>query len=144
MRIPEYLNQTLITPIPKCSSPESINNYLPIGLCNMVYKIITKLIVARLCPILNQLVSPQQTTFMPDRKGVDNVIIVQELKKQGSEGLVAIKIDLEKAYDGLEWSFIRDTLLPYKFLNHLVSLIMSCASSSTISRVFNGGALEPF
>ena len=48
MRIPEYLNQTLITLIPKCNSLKSINNNRPIGLCNMIYKNITKLIVARL------------------------------------------------------------------------------------------------
>lgn len=149
MRILEYLNQTLITLIPKCNSPESINNYRPIGLCNTIYKIITKLIMARLHWVLNQLVSPLQTAFVPNRKGVDNAIIVQELvhtmsRKQGSEGLMSIKIDLEKAYDWFEWSFIRDTFLLYKFPNHLVSLIMSCVSSSTISMLFNGGALESF
>ena len=57
---------------------------------------------------------------------------------------MAIKLDLEKAYDHLEWSFIRDTLNLYKFPNRLVSLIMSCVSSSSISILVNGGALEPF
>ena len=57
---------------------------------------------------------------------------------------MAIKIDLEKAYDRLEWSFIRDTLALFKFSNHLTSLIMSCVSTSSISMLYNGGALEPF
>lgn len=131
MRIPKYLNQTLMTLIPKCNSSESINNYRPIGLCNTVYKIITKLIVARLRSVLNRLVSLLQIAFVPNRKGINNAIIVQELihtmsRKHGSEGLMAIKIDLEKAHDRLEWSFIRDTLLLYKFPSHLISLIMSC------------------
>ena len=148
-KIPEYLNRTLITIIPKCSSSESINNYYPIGLCNTVYNVITKLIVARIRSTLSYLISPLQIAFVPKWMGVDNVIIVQELihsmsKKKGREGCMAIKIDLEKAYDRLEWSFIRDTLSLYKFSSHLISLIMSCVSSSTVSVFFNRGALDHF
>ena len=65
-------------------------------------------------------------------------------RKRGNLGVMAIKIDLEKAYDCVEWSFIRDTLALVKFPKHLISLIMSCVSSSSISMLFNGGALEPF
>ena len=65
-------------------------------------------------------------------------------KKKGREGLMAIKIDLEKAYDRLEWSFIRDTLALFKFPSHLMSFIMGCISSSSISILFNGVVLDPF
>ena len=57
---------------------------------------------------------------------------------------MAIKLDLEKTYDRLEWSFIRDTLNPYKFLSHLVSLIMSCVSTSSVSILVIEGALIQF
>ena len=57
---------------------------------------------------------------------------------------MTIKINLEKAYDRMEWSFIRDTFTLFKFASQLISLIMSCVSSSSISILFNGGALEPF
>ena len=57
---------------------------------------------------------------------------------------MAIKINLEKAYNQLEWSSIRDTLSLFRFLSHLIKLIMSCVSSSSISILFNGGALDPF
>ena len=145
----EYLNRTLITLIPKCSNPKSLSNYRPISLCNTVYKVVTKMIVARIWPMLSNLASPYQTAFVPSHKGVDNVVLVQELihsmsKKKGRGGLVAIKIDLEKAYDRLEWSFIRDTLSLFKFPSQLISLIMSCVSTSSISVLFNSGALEPF
>ena len=56
--VPKYLNRALITLIPKIQSPETLNNYRPISLCNTVYKIITKIIVARLRPYLDKLVSP--------------------------------------------------------------------------------------
>lgn len=148
-KVPDYLNRTLITLIPKCPSPESIGNYRPISLCNSIYKVVTKIIVARLRPHLLDLVSPLQTAFVPGRNGVDNAIIVQELihsmsKKKGGSGVMAIKINLEKAYDRLEWSFIRDTLKLFKLLDSLISLIMSCVSTSTISVLFNGGALDSF
>ena len=65
-------------------------------------------------------------------------------RKRGNSGVMTIEIDLEKAYDRLEWSFIRDTLALFKFPNYLISLIMSRMSSSSISMIFDGGALEPF
>lgn len=147
--VPGYLNRTFITLIPKCKSPESLNNYRSINLCNTVYKLVTKIIVGRIRQLLPSLVSPLQTAFVPSKNGVDNAIIVQELvhsmsRKKGTEATMAIKIDLEKAYDCLEWSFIRDTLKLFNFPNHLTSLIMSCVSTSSISMLFNEGGLDYF
>ena len=74
--MPKYLNKTLITLIPKCKSPKSLNNYWPISLCNIVYKLVTKIIVGRIRHLLPSLVFPFQTTFVPGRKEVDNAITV--------------------------------------------------------------------
>ena len=86
---------------------------------------------------------------MPGRKGVDNVIIVQEIihtigKTRGKMEYMALKIDLEKAYDKLEWSFVRCMLQRFKFSNILIEIIMSCITTVTTSILFNGGSLEPF
>ena len=148
-KVPKYLNKTLITLIPKCKSPETLKNYRPISLCNMVYKVVTKIIVGRIRPFLSKLISPYQFAFVPGRKGLDNAIIVQEIihsmaNKKGRGGLMAIKLDLEKAYDRLGWSFIKDILKLFLVPTKLILLIMSCISSSFISILFNGGALEPF
>ena len=57
-KVLEYLNKTHIALIPKIQSLETLGNFRPISLCNTVYKIITKMIVARLSPHLDKLVSP--------------------------------------------------------------------------------------
>ena len=110
-RVSQYLNETHIVLIPKIQGPEVLGNYRLISLCNTVYKIITKVIMARLRPHLKKLVSPYQAAFVPGRRGVDNTIIIQELihsigRVKGKKGYMAIKIDLEKAYDKLEWGLL--------------------------------------
>lgn len=74
-KVPDYLNKTLIVLIPKVQGPESFGNYRPISLCNSICKIISKVIVSRLRPHLQNIVSPFQTAFIPGRRGTDNVII---------------------------------------------------------------------
>ena len=74
-KVPLALNQTYIALIPKNKGLETIGNFRPISLCNSVYKIVTKIIVARVRPLLDNLISPFQSAFVPGRKGVDNVII---------------------------------------------------------------------
>jgi len=79
---------------------------------------------------------------------VDNAIVVQELihtisSKKGKVGYKAIKVDLEKTYDKVEWSFIREVLINANLPQNLVSLIMSCVSLVSTSILFNGGNMEP-
>ena len=124
-----------------------MGNYKPISLCNIVYKIVTKVIVARLRPYLDKLISPLQAAFVPGRKGIDNAIIAQEVihsinKKKGKVGYMALKIDLEKVYDKLEWSFIKDMLVKINLLVDLVDIIMSCVLTVFTFIMVNEDALE--
>ena len=80
---------------------------------------------------------------------MDNAIIVQEVihtigKTRGKVGYMVLKNDLEKAYDKLEWSFIKSMLSRFNFPNNLIEIIMSCITIVTTSILFNGGSLEPF
>ena len=77
--VPPHLNETLITFISKCPRVNCLASFRPISLCNIAYKVVTKIIVKRLRPILPFLISPLQTTFVPGGMGIDNMIIVQEL-----------------------------------------------------------------
>ena len=87
--------------------------------------------------------------FLEGRRGTDNVIITQELiyslrKRKGRTGYMVIKFDLEKAYDRLEWSFIKMVLEHFGFLEMLIKLIMSCMSTTTTAILFNGSKLDSF
>ena len=141
-RVPEYLNKTHIALIPRIQGPETLGNYRPISLCNSVYKVVTKIIVARLRPFMGNLISPLQTEFVPGRKGVDNAIIAQEIihslgKKKGQVGYMALKIDLEKAYDKIEWSFIKEMMVRVNLPTNLIDIIMSCVSTVLTSILIN-------
>ena len=133
--MPDYLNETLVTLIPKCQSPKSLNNYRPISLCNSIYKVVSKIIVNKIRPHIGKLIAPIQIAFVPGRKDIDNVLIAQELfyaldRKKGKEGYMAIKVDLEKANDRLEWSFVHKVIHAFHFPHNLIKVIMSYVIST--------------
>lgn len=109
------VNGTLIVLIPKKDHPEVIGDLRPISLCNVIYKEVTKIIVNRLKPILPQVIAPNQCSFVPGRHSSDNIIIAQEVihsmrNMKKKKGFMAIKIDLEKAYDRINWHFLLSCL----------------------------------
>lgn len=106
-QIPPALNHTIIALIPKIEAPENPNHFRPISLCNTIYKAISKLLVNRLRPILQEHISPFQNAFTPERSIHDNLLIVQEIlnifqKSKSKTGWCALKLDMEKAYDRIE------------------------------------------
>ena len=114
-----------------------------------MYKIVTKILVQRLRPLMPSLISPMQAAFLAGRKGTDNVIIAQELiyslkKRKGSDEYMVVKIDLAKAYDRSEWSFVRMVLNHFGFLSNIINLIMSCISNNSTVVLFNGNKRDSF
>ncbi|KAF3668653.1 hypothetical protein FXO38_07989 [Capsicum annuum] len=76
--IPNTHNTTLLCLIPKCRNASNLRNYRPIGLCNTSYKIITNIIVNKIKPILQDIISPSQASFLLNRRAADQAIIIQE------------------------------------------------------------------
>ena len=106
------INHTFIALIPKIDDPTQTQHFRPISLCSTIYKTIAKIIVNRLRPLLDRLVSPVQSAFIPGRLIHDNILITTETmhkfrKVKGKTAWVALKLDMKKAYDRLEWDFIK-------------------------------------
>ncbi|WCJ44200.1 RNA-directed DNA polymerase (reverse transcriptase)-related family protein [Euphorbia peplus] len=142
------INKTTIVLIPKVTRPEDFSELRPISLCNVSYKIITKIIANRLKPLMPSMVLPHQTSFVVGRNITDNIIIAQEAihsmrNKTGRNGWMALKVDLEKAYDRLNWDFLDDTLQEAGIPQRLSKLIMFCVSSSSLQVLWNGTPTEP-
>ena len=138
------INHTFITLIPKLSNPENVSEFRPISLCNVIYKIISKVIANRLKPFLNSIVLEAQSSFIVDRLITDNILIAFEslhyMKTQslGREGFMALKLGMSKAYDRVEWSFLEKFMLKMGFQDSWVAMIMQCVSPVTYSILLNG------
>ncbi|KAA3466050.1 reverse transcriptase [Gossypium australe] len=131
--IDRSINNTLLVLIPKSQTSESISHFRPISLCNVLFKIVTKTIINRFKPIFLSLIAQNQVSFIAGRHITDCWIRCASRKEKN--GWMAIKVDLEKAYDRFRWDFIEDTLLDVGFLVPLVRVIMECLSSVSMQVV---------
>lgn len=148
-KVPIGLLEFFISLIPKKSCPESANDFRPITLLNVPFKVISKVMVNRLRPIMMKLVGPFQNSFLPGCSTLDNVILTQEImhsmnRKKGKKGFMIMEIDLQKAYDSLDWGFLESILLACNFPTPLVNLIMFSLKESRISVLWNGEKVAPF
>jgi hypothetical protein len=100
------ISETLIYLISKIDPPTTFKDFRPISLCNIVYKIITKVLVLRLRSILDSIIGPYQSSFLPGRGTSDNANVLQEIihfmrKSKNKKGYVAFKLNLEKTFDNV-------------------------------------------
>jgi hypothetical protein len=132
------LNLTHFALIPKKSRAVSVSDFRPISLCNVLYKIIAKII------------SPFQSAFVPGRLISDNIRVAYEAlhtmssRMKGKKGFMAIKLDMSNAYDRVEWSFLEAMMLRLGFAVQWVQLIMRCVSSVSYAVLLNGSPLDVF
>lgn len=146
---PEEVNKTFIALIRKVDNPDNIKMFRPISLCNVVYKVITKIIVGRIRPFLHKVVSPTQSSFISGRSTTDNIVITQEVlhtlkAKKGKTGGMIFKIDLEKAYDKVSWKFLFDTQIYFNLNPSWINLIMSCIRALNLPSFGMGKPLRNF
>ena len=141
------MNHTYIVLIPKVKNPVKMSDFRPISLCNVMYKIIAKVLANRLKQILPHIIAPTQSAFVPGRLITDNVLVAYEAlhtmhgHKIGKTGSLALKLDVSKAYDRVEWNFLKQIMLKLGFPEGWVDRVMSCVTSTSFSILING---KPF
>lgn len=112
------LNSTFIALIPKEENISTPDKFRPIALCNVIYKVISKVIANRLKLLLPLLISPEQAGYVERRQILDGIILMHEiihsLKHSKQAGMI-LKIDLSKAFDKLSWSYMQEMLISFGF-----------------------------
>jgi hypothetical protein len=114
--LPVGLNDISITLIPKVRNPQVISQYRPISLCPVLYKIGAKAVTNCLRGCLNEIVSEEQSAFVPGRLITDNVLVAyksvhaMKKRKKGKNFSCTVKLDMMKAYDRVEWQFLEAIL----------------------------------
>ena len=110
----------------------------------MIYKLIAKVLANRMKEILVQIISPTQSAFMPGRLITNNILVAFEAlhtmdtRMKGRQGFMALKLDMSKAYDRVEWEFLEVIMLKLGFAERWVHLLMTCVRTVMYSILING------
>lgn len=112
-----------------------VEHFRAISLCNVVMKLITKVLANRLCKSLHMIISQRQSAFVRNRNIMDNILLAQEAcrcirrRNKGMNGFLSIKVEMSKAYDLVEWKFLREMLRRLGFHDTWVGKVMRCMES---------------
>ncbi|WVZ79552.1 LOW QUALITY PROTEIN: hypothetical protein U9M48_027117 [Paspalum notatum var. saurae] len=132
------LNYGIIILIPKIKGASQIR---PICLLNVIYKIITKVLTMRLTKVASSVISETQTAFIPGRHILDGVVIVHEvvhqLKKTKKRGII-LKLDFEKAYDKVNWTFLKEVLKQKNFDEKWIDWMLKAVTGGRVAINLNG------
>lgn len=138
------INNTFICLIRKTKNLQKITEYRPISLCNIIYKLILKVLANRLKTILDKVIIKAQSAFVLGRQITNNVVVAFETmhsiakRKKGKAGLMVIKLDMSKAYDRVEWDYLKAIMGKMGFNERWISLIMMCVTTVSYEVLING------
>ncbi|GAU40165.1 hypothetical protein TSUD_292700 [Trifolium subterraneum] len=139
--LPNFNSNTLVL-IPKTNNADSVNHFRPIVVANFKFKIISKILADRLATIMPAITSIQQRGFIKGRSIKDCICVTSEainvLHKKSFGGNLAIKVDIAKAFDTLEWSFLLKVLKTFGFSQTFCKWIHAILLSAKNSISFNG------
>ena len=141
--MPRDINNTYICLILKIKNPQKITDYRPISLCNLIYKLLSKVLANRLKQNLHEVINEAQSAFVLGRHITDNVVVAFETmhtigkRKKGKEGLMAIKLDMSKAYDRVEWGYLEIVMRKLGFCERWISLVMMCVTTVSYEVLIN-------
>lgn len=131
-----------MTLVPEVSNPTSVKDFRPIACCSVLYKIIAKILNARMQKVIGEVVNYAQSGFIPHRNISDNIILASELIKGYNQRHISprcmIKVDLKKAYDSIEWSFLFTVLSELGFPSVFIKWIKSYVTTVSYTIMLNG------
>ncbi|PNX59439.1 cysteine-rich receptor-like protein kinase, partial [Trifolium pratense] len=145
--LPKAITASFLALIPKKDHPQVLSDYRPICLVGCLYKIVSKVLAARLKQVLGKLISECQSAFLPNRQILDGVMIVNELidlAKRRKDKCLLLKVDFERAYDTVNWSFLEYMMLRMGFALGWIKWIRACIFNSSMSVLVNGSPTEDF
>ena len=118
-QILRQINHSVLALIPKSKESDKVEDYRPIACCNVIYKVISKILAMRLAPVLITIVDPAQAAYVQNRKKVENIYLLQELLRLYGRKRISprcmLNVDLRKAFDSVDWEFIRGMLVALNF-----------------------------
>lgn len=139
--LPTGINATILSLIPKLVEAQTMNYYRPIACCNLLYKVISKVLARRLKTILPEAIEVNQTAFIKGRLLLENVLLASELvngyHRTSNSNRSTVKFDISKAFDTVKWSFITSVLqamgLPLQFILWIKVCISTAAFSVSVN-----------
>ncbi|GJW78983.1 putative RNA-directed DNA polymerase [Tanacetum coccineum] len=140
-------NPSFIVLIPKKSDPLGFSDYIPISLFGCIYKVISKILALRLAKVILSIIEPNQTAFLVGRQILDGFLIANELihmVKIENHKFLLFKVDFEKAFDSVNWSFLLDVMEKMGFSLKWRNWIRACLSSASILILINGSPSNEF
>lgn len=128
-------NETVIIMVPKGSDPQGIADYRPISLCNVFMRIVTKVLANRIKDFLPSIIGEEQSAFIKGRLISDNILLAHEVmhslkqKRKRKDAFLAVKIDMSKAYDRVNWRFLEKFMKRIGLESQWVDRVMHCVES---------------
>lgn len=140
--LPKGVNSTILALVPKKVDSLEMRDFRPIACCNVLYKVVSKIIANRLKGVLPRIVLENQSAFIKGRLLMENVLLASELVKDYHKEDISprcvMKIDISKAFDSVQWDFVLRSLeaigVPARFI-HWVKL---CITTPSFSVQVNG------
>jgi len=126
-----------------------MKDWRPIALCNVLYKLLSKVLANRLKKILHKCIADSQSAIVPGRSILENALVGIELvnymktKTKGKEKSVTLKLDINKAYDKIDWSYLKDVMYKMRFSRKWILWIMMCAETVDYSVIMNKEMVGP-
>jgi len=143
--LPRGLLSYFVALISKVKSPSCVKDFRPISLLGSLYKLLSKVLAARLSRVMNPIISLSQSAFLKGRHLVEGVLIVNEvvdLAKRKKKECLIFKVDFEKAYDSVDWGFLEYMLKRCGFSEKWRVWMKACVFGGSMSILVNGSPTE--